>query len=125
MRHKVILGVWVAGMVVGMVSLLAFAGPDGNGAPNGNPFNLNIVGVPQGRTADMDNGGGTIFVWLNGCSQIKLFEAPEGESYEVLDKNGTDSDGASSQLPDPGLDPYVVGVREHTGYYLLSRFGVL
>lgn len=85
----------------------------------GKHYNLNIIGVQNIKTADMDSDtgtGGVIFVNLNGKSKIGLVEsgsadAPEVDSddYAVLDKNGTDKDGALLALPDPGLDPYIVG----------------
>ena len=63
---------------------------------------------------DSDKGtGGVIFVNLNGKSKIGLIESTEAgleaDDYAVLDKNGTDKDGALLALPDPGLDPYIVG----------------
>lgn len=70
-------------------------------------YNLNIIGVQNPKTADMDgSNGGVIFVALDGKSQINLVE---GDDFAVLDANGTDADGATFQLPDPGLDPYIVG----------------
>jgi hypothetical protein len=71
----------------------------GNGAPSGTHYNLNIIGVPKGKSADMtgDNGG-RIFVSLEGKTKINLTPAPEGESFQVLDANGTDGT-ASFQLP--------------------------
>jgi hypothetical protein len=78
---------------------------------SGKHYTLNIIGVQKSKTADMDgdNNGGVIFVNLEGKSKINLVKAPEGEDFAVLDKNGTDGDGALFQLPDPDLDPYVVG----------------
>src|SRR3989442_8514623 len=39
----------------------------GNGAPSGSHYNLNIIGVPKDKTADMNNNDGhRIFVQLNG-----------------------------------------------------------
>jgi hypothetical protein len=79
---------------------IAFAG--GNGAPSGPHYNLNIIGVPKGKNPDMDgNQGHRIFVPLFGNAKIWLAEAPEGESFQVLDANGTDQNGAKFQLPDP------------------------
>jgi hypothetical protein len=96
---------------------VALAGSTGNGAPNGSHYNLNIIGVPQGKTADMTgNTGGRIFVFLNGgqdavslngkpsnqlikTNTIGLVPAPAGESFSVLDANATDSNGALFQLP--------------------------
>lgn len=78
-----------------------------NGAPPGEHYNLNIIGVSNPKTADMDNTNGhVIFVDLAGHTKIGLVE---GDDFAVLDKNGTDRDGALLQLPDPGLDPYVIG----------------
>lgn len=83
----------------------------------GEHYNLNIIGVKNPKTADMtDSSGHVIFVALNGTSKINLVEsgtagAPgtAADEFAVLDKNGTDGNGAKLALPDPGLDPYVVG----------------
>jgi hypothetical protein len=84
---------------VGTQSNLAFAQP-GHGGPSGPHYNLNIIGVSQDKTADMDSTHGhRIFVKLWGKSKIWLALAPEGESFMVLDANGTDNDGAKFQLP--------------------------
>lgn len=75
----------------------AFAG---NGAPNGAHYNLNIIGVPKTKTADMTgNNGGRIFVPLTGKIRINLTEG----AYKVLDANGTDG-VAAFQLPNPDPD---------------------
>jgi hypothetical protein len=89
----------------------------GNGAPNGSHFELNIIGVPQDKTADMTGSDGhSIFVQLIGGdaapalngkdfntiskqNKIFLFPAPTGESFQVLDRNATDANGATFQLP--------------------------
>jgi len=92
----------------------AFAG-SGNGAPSGPHYNLNIIGVPKDKTADMvGNQGHRIFVKLEGKSKIYLKEAPEGEDFQVLDANGTDGNGARFQLPDP--DPNDDLVTEYSVY---------
>jgi len=71
----------------------------GNGAPSGAHYNLNIIGVPRDKTADMDNNNGhRIFVKLDGKTKILLME---GDDFQVLDANGTDGNGAKFQLPDP------------------------
>lgn len=101
---KVLIVVVSLAVVVGAVSAVLATG---NGAPSGAHYNLNIIGVQNPKTADMtDSSGHVIFVALNGKTKINLVEGPE---YAVLDKNGTDSNGALLQLPDPGLDPYLVG----------------
>ena len=87
----------------------AYAG-NGNGAPSGPHYNLNIIGVPQGKTATMDgNSGHRIFVNLEGKSKIML---NEGDEFRVLDANGTDRNGAKFQLP--SADPDNDGVTEYS-----------
>ncbi|MDX5437968.1 MAG: hypothetical protein LPK03_12275 [Pontibacter sp.] len=82
----------------------------GNGAPSGSHYNLNIIGVPKGKSASMDGGSGhRIFVNLEGNTKIML---SEGDTYQVLDANGTDNDGASFQLPNP--DPENDGITEYS-----------
>ncbi len=71
----------------------------GNGAPSGSHYNLNIIGVPKGKTADMTGTSGhTIFVNLSGNTKILL---QQGDDFLVIDRNGTDANGATFQLPDP------------------------
>jgi hypothetical protein len=82
----------------------------GSGAPSGPHFNLNIIGVPTGKT--MSGGGGSvIFVPENGSTKIMLSEGP----FAVLDKNGTDGQ-AGFQLPNP--DPANTGT---TTYSVFAR----
>jgi WD40 repeat protein len=70
---------------------------------SGAHYNLNIIGVPKGKTADMtDSSGHRIFVKLDGNSKIYLSESTDG-TFKVLDANGTDPSGAKFQLPAPGL----------------------
>jgi hypothetical protein len=86
----------------------------GNGAPSGAHYNLNIIGVPKDKSAEMtDNNGHRIFVKLSGNSKIWL---AEGADFQVLDANGTDGNGAKFQLPNP--DPDNDGV---TVYSVFSR----
>ncbi len=74
----------------------------GNGAPSGAHYNLNLIGVAKGKTADLtgDNGH-RIFVNLFGNTKVLLNQATDG-TFAVLDANGTDGNGASFQLPAPG-----------------------
>lgn len=97
------------------------AGPDteallalGRNADLSGPhYNLNIIGVPKGKTATMDgNNGHRIFVSLDGHSKIMLHE---GETFAVLDANATDGP-AEFQLPNP--DPENDGV---TVYSVFAR----
>ena len=86
--------------MLGLLLPLTLAQAD-NGAPNGAHYNLNIIAVPQAKTAPMDDSNGhTIFVPISGKIIIKL---TEGE-FQVLDHNAMDGNGASFQLPNPDPD---------------------
>lgn len=89
-------------LTAALFSVSAIAGKDGNGngAPSGSHYNLNIIGVEKGKKPEMkDSNGHVIFVKLGKTdrvtSKIYLAEGP----FKVLDANGTDSDGAAFQLP--------------------------
>ena len=107
--RKTIIGIFV--LIITLSMGTAFAeqpdeGTTGNGSPQVKKlFSLNIIGVSKDKTVDMDNSGHRIFVPLEGKAKINLVE---GE-FAVIDANGTDRDGATLQLPKPGLDPYLVG----------------
>ncbi len=84
----------------------------GNGAPSGPHFNLNIIGVPHDKSANMGGSGNVIFVGLGTrtdgvTTKILLSQSADGV-FEVLDKNGTDGE-ASFALPVPGT--YTVWAR--------------
>ena len=80
----------------------------GNGALPGSHYNLNIIGVPKNKTADMTgNDGHRIFVDLTGKTTILL---SQGE-FGVLDANGTDG-SASFRLP--AADPDNDGVTKYS-----------
>ena len=82
----------------------------GNGAPSGAHYNLNIIGVPKAKTADMSGSNGhVLFVNLSGNTKINLSPGP----YDVLDANGTDG-VAAFQLPIP--DPDGDGVTAYSVY---------
>ncbi len=68
---------------------------------SGPHYNLNIIGVPKGKNPDMTNTDGhTIFVPLDGT--VKIYYVA-GDQFQVLDRNGTDADGATVEVPsDPG-----------------------
>ncbi len=72
----------------------------GNGAPSGAHYDLNIIGVPKNKSANMTGGDGhRIFVPLTGSAKINLAEG----DFAVLDANGTDGT-AAFQLPNPDAD---------------------
>ncbi len=94
-------------------------GQTGNGAPNGAHYNLNILGKEQCPTDPMTTGnGGVIFVLLNGgdsttslngqsasliskVNKIYLTPAPDSTTFDVIDGNACDGDGALFELPNP------------------------
>jgi hypothetical protein len=90
-------------LVVTLVPIAASAANyqlTGNGAFSGPHYNLNIIGVPKGKTATMDdNSGHRIFVNLDGQSKILLSEG----DFAVLDANATDGP-AKFQLPNPDVN---------------------
>ena len=92
-----------AGVWDSIKSLFSGGGTEqtGTGAPSGAHYNLNIIGVPKDKTADMTGDNGRrIFVKLEGKTKIMLSEGP----FAVLDANGTDGNGAAFQLPNPDVD---------------------
>jgi hypothetical protein len=113
MRKALWVSVTAGFVIFGAVSAWA----TGNGAPSGAHYNLNIICVPQAKTADMtDTQGHTIFVPCEGATKIYLIE---GEDFAVLDRNGTDANGASFQLPptDTGVITDEPGVQDECTLY--------
>lgn len=93
----------IVAMAMAMMPMNMVAMATGNGAPSGPHYNLNIIGVPKDKTADMTgNNGHRIFVKLDGKTKILLSESPD-YSFQVLDANGTDGT-ASFMLPNPDPD---------------------
>lgn len=82
------------------VPVLAQNQVTGNGAPSGQHYNLNIIGVPNPKNVNFDGGNGArIFVDRTGTTQ---FYVHGGDSYQVLDRDGTDGK-VGSGLNDPGI----------------------
>ncbi len=79
---------------------------NGNGAPSGTHYSLNIIGVSHDKSVQPDWASGhVIFVGLGTkntavSTKILLSQSADG-SFDVLDKNGTDGE-ASFSLPAPG-----------------------
>ncbi|MFM2183119.1 MAG: hypothetical protein RJB61_1413 [Actinomycetota bacterium] len=110
--NKKILALITGGLVAaGAIGLGAASTSAGNGAPSGNHYNLNIIGVSNPKKTTMtDTQRRTIFVPLVGNCKIMLGEG----AFTVVDGNCTD--GTSTfQLPAPGTfgdSDYSVWVRE-------------
>jgi hypothetical protein len=114
-------------LIVMMAVSTTFAVPEGIPDDAERLYKFNIIGMKNPKQEDMDQGSGkVIFVNLNEPSQINLvcsddpevlamYEGLEAGSFDILDKDATDSGkddpspGAILALPDPGLDPYIVG----------------
>src|SRR5262249_31353800 len=96
---------------------------------NGTHYNLNIIGVPKGKNPDMTNTNGhTIFVPLEGT--VKIYYVA-GSQFQVLDRNGTDADGATVEVPsDPGgtsicYDVYATALGKPGGTALVQAFCII
>jgi hypothetical protein len=80
---------------------------------SGPHYNLNIIGVPKGKTVDMtDSSRHTIFVPLSGNAKITYVA---GTEFQVLDGNCTDTDGCTIEVPSDPLgdlcyDVYATGL---------------
>lgn len=118
-------------IALGIVAILIFAGGlvavqggndnNGNGAPSGHHYTLNLLGKNWDKDESvMDNNGHRIFVGLGNDEQmvktrIHLFEG----DFNVLDCDGTDGE-AAFQLPEP--DTVVVdGEVVSANYYVYIR----
>ena len=101
---KLVLATLVLILVLAVV--IPASAQTGNNAPKGAHYNLNIIGVPKGKTADMTgNNGHRIFVPLGkdgvtAAAKIYLIEGEEPDEFAVLDANGTDG-RAEFMLPLP------------------------
>lgn len=94
-------------LVVALLIAIPAVAQTGNGGPSGTHYNLNVIGVDKDKSASMDGTQGhTIFVPLSGNAKILLCDSAvcSDGGFEVLDRNGTDSDGASFALPNPDVD---------------------
>jgi hypothetical protein len=99
-------------LAAGIFSLSAVAGKDGNGngAPSGAHYNLNIIGMDRDSDADGTNGSGhRIFVPLYGNAKIMLTEG----DFEVLDYNGLDGEAAFAL---PAADADCDGESDYSAY---------
>ena len=85
-----------------------------NGFPSGTTlYKFNLLGVPKGKTPSMTGDQGKrMFVPLWGNAKIYLQQGP----FDIIDANGTDTNGATFQLPDPQL-----GDTEYTWYGVYIR----
>ncbi len=95
-------------LAIGLLLIAVIPAAAGSGAPSGPHYNLNIIGVPKGKTAPMTgSNGNVIFVSLDTPTKILLSAGP----FQVLDANGTDG-SAAFQLPNP--DPTNSGQTQYS-----------
>lgn len=93
-----------AAALVGLFAGTAMAGKggNGNGAPSGAHYNLNIIGVEKGKKVDMTKSNRhTIFVKLGKAGEkadTRIYLEP-GDRFQVCDGNGFDA--AYSCAEDP------------------------
>lgn len=97
MENKFVTTVAIAVMIaVAVIAPEVMA--NGNGAPSGNHYNLNLIGKDKNDILPNDvNNGHRIFVNLNGPSKIYL---QNGTDFDVIDADATDGKGIF-QLPAP------------------------
>src|SRR5215471_18474348 len=132
MKKYLICCLAIAFLAIAAVALLSSPRPAnaqvGKGL-NGAHYNMNIIGVPKGKTADMTNTDGhTIFVPLDGTVKINYIA---GTEFQVLDRNGTDGDGATIEVPsDPGgtsvcYNVYATALGKPGGTALVQAFCII
>ena len=81
----------------------------GNGAPSGTHYNLNIIGVPKDKTADMNNNDGhRIFVQLVGGQDAAKLSGQTFNTITRLNKIFLQPAPPRPELPGVG--------RERDGY---------
>jgi hypothetical protein len=86
-------------LTVGALTASAGNGGNGNGAPSGPHFNLNIHGSSGGQGFNGNNQN-DIFVPLQGKCQINLVQAPT-TAFQVLQPDCVNAPPASFELPAP------------------------
>ncbi len=85
----------------------------GAGNTGGGCYNLQIIGTREKSAEMIGANGHVIFVPIGGSTKIGL---KESSSFQVLDANGTDGNGAAFTLPNP--DPTNSG---NTAYSVFAR----
>ena len=111
MKKYLICCLTIAFLAIAAVALV-FSGRPANAQVgkglNGSHYNLNIIGVPKGKSADMTNSDGhTIFVPLDGTARINYLA---GDQFQVLDRNGTDAGGHGRGEGQAGRRHWIHGI---------------
>ena len=103
----------VFAIVIGLVLLLSLmpAGlaladkpeGNGNGAPSGPHYNLNIIGVPNEMNDNFTGGNGSRIFILRDSTTTFYVHGVDGGAYRVLDHDGTDGFVGTDRL-NPGIE---------------------
>lgn len=103
---KVLIITMVLTVALSAVIGVAQAGIGSDIPDNGKHYNLQIIGVPKGKTADMEGSNGhTIFVPLDADGnmepcKIEMVRNPDDPNqFRVFDRNACDEDGALIYVP--------------------------
>ncbi len=100
MKGKLVMAIAALAIIAAAVIVPNAMAGNGNGAPTGSHYNLNIIGVPNEKNNNFDGGNGArIFVSRTGSTQ---FYVHGGDSYAILDHDGTDGK-VGTGLTDPGI----------------------
>ncbi len=110
---KKLIAIVLAVTLLATLSGVALAG-NPSGMPNGKHFTLNIIGMQNEKEGMPDDkeGGSVIFVKLGqrGGEKVQTkIMLTAGDSFRVLDKNGTDGE-ASYQMPSDVATEYTVWI---------------
>ena len=113
-------------LAVTLGSGLAFAVETGNGMLSGGHYNLNIIGVPKGKSVPAMDGSNrhTIFVPLQSGGDVgKLVKIKFviGDDFQVLDGNATVDNEATLQVPYEYCQDYVAGCYDLLSFYVFAR----
>ena len=109
MKKSLISVVLAVVMLVTMGGVALAGNGNGNGAPSGAHYNLNIIGAPGEKNDNFTGGNGSrIFVDRTGQTQ---FFVQAGTSYQILDHDGTDGEiGSGGSTGKPSGTSYEPGI---------------
>ena len=113
-------------LAVTLGSGLAFAVETGNGMLSGGHYNLNIIGVPKGKSVPAMDGSNrhTIFVPLQSGGDVgKLVKIKFviGDDFQVLDGNATVDNEATLQVPYEYCQDLNTGCVDLLSFYVFAR----
>jgi hypothetical protein len=96
---KILTSVIIALVIMTFAATPAFAGIGSEIPDSGQHYNLNIIGVPKDKTADMTNSNRhTLFVPLGGKGDVKsckinvVHNIANPDQFQVIDGNATDGE---------------------------------